>query len=109
MKKFFLLSLFIFSSGSAIANQVHWTATVKWVHITDKDTAWIGLTTPSNPNPSSAEWDCANNVVWLKSKDEPAPKGMLSIALTLYATQKSVRIGVKKTEGTCQAFYLTAR
>lgn len=104
-----LIILLFMLLKNALADEVHWTAKVKWVSVHESESASIALTAPYAPNPVTAIWECGNGVVALSKKDLPAPKAMLSTALTLYATQKTVRIGVRGTGADCEAWYLSAR
>ena len=103
-----ILIVMLFSVG-AFANTVHWTAKVKWATVKENDSAWVGLAKPSSPNPSTAVWNCTSDIVWLGIKDKPTLKSLLSVALTLYATKKNVRIGVRGSGDHCEAEYLSAR
>jgi hypothetical protein len=99
----------ILFSNSSMAESVHWSAKVKWVTVKEDNSAWVGLDSPYAPNPAGSTWDCSSGIVWLGVKDSPAPRNMLSAALTLYTTQKSVRIGVRGSGANCEAYYLSAR
>ncbi|KJY76668.1 hypothetical protein TW78_04360 [Vibrio coralliilyticus] len=104
-----LATLLLATPSLAADDEVHWTATVSMVTAKENESAWVGLKNLESPNPSSATWTCSNNIVWLSSKDKPSPKAMLSTALTLYSTQKSVRIGVTGSGQNCEARYISAR
>ncbi|NOH22392.1 hypothetical protein [Vibrio europaeus] len=104
-----LATLLLATPSFASDNEVHWTATVNMVTAMENESAWVGLENLESPNPSSASWNCTNNIVWLSSKDKPSPKAMLSTALTSYSTQKSIRIGVTGSGQSCEARYISAR
>ena len=93
----------------SFAETVHWTAKIKWVNAQEDDAVWVGLDNPINPNPATSPWKCSSDIVWLGTKDKAAPKSMTSVALTLYSTFKTVRIGVRGTGSNCEAMYLSAR
>lgn len=107
--KTILFLMMILVADCVYAVDTHWSAKVKWVSVNENESANIALTTPYAPNPNTAIWVCSNGIVALSIKNMPAPKNMLSTALTLYATQKTVRLGVRGSGVNCEAWYLSAR
>ncbi len=85
---------------------VNWTANIKTVTVFPSGKAQIILENLSSPNPAGSSPVCTNNIVLLGN---PANTSLLSLALTLYTTQKQVRIGVEGSGSNCFASYISSK
>lgn len=104
MLKKILISTLLLGSTSAYS-AIHWTADVKYITVYPNERAQIILSSPSSPNPAGSTFNCTSNVVTIGN---PVSPSMLSVALTLYTTNRKVRIGIDSENGNCTATYLTA-
>ena len=109
MRFWMLLGFLAGFSSSAAAQTVNWSTQINEISARENDSALIIVSTPIHPNPSNSTWNCTSNVVHLGVKNSPAPKGMLSMALTAFTTKQSLRIGVRGTGDSCELTYITAR
>jgi hypothetical protein len=101
--------LMICLSISTIANSFgNWSSTeIVAVTTYSDERAAIRINNYTNPNPSSAVWDCTGGVMYIGTVSGPAPKGMLSTVLSAHATKKPIRFGVYGSDTQCYINYIT--
>lgn len=101
----FMVFMFVSTTASAFAN---WTSE-KIVSVTSYSDgkATIRIENYSNPNPAGSTWGCTAGVMYLGNLTDPAPNGLLSVALSAHATQKSIRYGVYGSGSDCYINYIT--
>ena len=102
-------ALLLASLAPIFANAAsNWTSSkIDNVTTYSDDRAAIRVSNYTNPNPADSVWNCNAGIVFLGSVDSPAPKGMLSAALTAQASGKPIRYGVIGSGSQCYMNYLT--
>jgi hypothetical protein len=106
MKKFIGLIILLFVFGNSLASE-NWSGEIEKLTVYESGSAMLIVSNPRN-GPSSASFGCTQNVVYLGVKDTAVNNAFLSQALTIYAANKPMRFGIRGTDNTCEAFYITA-
>ncbi len=107
-KTILIFALFLSFPYAVSAAVVNWSANVQNITVYPSGKAEITLSIPTAPSPSGSLWSCPSNIVLL---GDPVQNYLLSMALTSYASQKLIRIGVEQVSSgmTCSVNYITGK
>ena len=107
--KNYLLAIFLCLNVTSVYGgwTENWTGEIKWINVLEDGTAYIFIDDPRQG--PSITFHCANNIVYLGTKNVEPNKSMLSLAMTVYATNKTIRFGIRGTADSCEAGYISAR
>ena len=104
MKYFILTALFIqLGLVSNVTFAVAWTAEIENVRVWDTNKAEIFLKNPRNSNPSGQTWNCGSNIVLIGN---PVAPSLLSLALSSWVANKTVRLNVTGSGAGCRTNYI---
>ena len=104
-----LVAVFLFVAFIGRASAVEgWTGEIKWINVDEQGAAYIFIDNPRDgPKPAMT---CGQyDIVYLGTKNQPANPALLSQALMIYSTGKTIRFAVRGTGDSCEAPYLSAR
>ncbi len=102
-----LVSIIMLSISSSYATE-HWTGEIKWINVDENGIAYIYINNPRGS--SSPTFNCgSHNIVYLGAKNVEVNKSLLSLAMTVYATSKTIRFGVRGSGDSCETPYISAR
>lgn len=92
----------LFGSSISVNAGANWTADIKLLYTYSNGAARIFLDNLRNGPSGQTSTGCNGNGIWLSPiPNETAVDGMLSHALTMYTTKKSVRIAVDGQGNDC--------
>lgn len=100
----FILSIIIINFS--ISNNVFavgWTVEIEDVRVWSSDKVEIIVANPRSSNPAGRVWGCDYNLILI---GDPVTPSMLSMALTAYVANKSIRIDVQGAELSCSINYI---
>ena len=110
MEKILIFIVLIISSTLVFADE-HWTGEIKWINVDENGSSYIFIDNPRSPNGAgSSNFNCGEtNIVYLGKKNLPTNNALLSQALMVYSSNKTIRFGVRRVGGYCETFYISAR
>lgn len=109
LKLLTILAFAAFTSTCSYAGwDENWTGEIGKVLVYENESAAIFISNPRNGPSGSMDCQAPHNIVYLGIKDIPAPKALLSQAIVVYVSKKTIRFGIRVSGGICEAAYITA-